>query len=195
VVLLPGSRADEISRHLPLFLGVAGKLAAERRDLTWAVVTAPGMDDSVEACLRGASGFEVRAVHDPDYAIRALAALALTASGTSTLELGLLGVPEIVAYRGNWLNGMIARRLVRVPHVGLVNLILGRREVPELLQAAASPRALVDLSRRLLRGREAMVRARICARELRTALEPPRPPSASAVVAQDLLSDLAGFAG
>lgn len=192
VALLPGSRGEEVRRHLPVFLAAARAVAARRRDVQWAAVAAPGLAGAVRS-LAGA-GSLVRVVSDPGYAVRAAAGLAWTASGTSTLELGLLGVPQIVTYRGNWLNWMIARRLVRVPYVSLVNLILGRRAVPEYLQGAMRPDALAAETFRALRTGAAAARSRDIRRELERLLSPGRE-SASETVARAIIEDVRGSAG
>ena len=75
---------------------------------------------------------------------------ALVASGTATLEAGLIGTPMVIAYRVNRLTAWLARRLLRVPHVGLINIVAGRQVVPELLQEAVSPRALAAMALRVL---------------------------------------------
>jgi lipid-A-disaccharide synthase len=76
---------------------------------------------------------------------------ALTKSGTSTLELALAGVPMAVTYRVNPISAAIARRLIRVPYVAMVNLLAGRALAPELLQKDCNPRALADTVLGLLR--------------------------------------------
>jgi len=181
IVLLPGSRAEEVARHLPVFLKAARVVAAQHQELQWAVIVAPGSEEFVR------TEPHIHVVRDPNYAIRAGARLAWTASGTSTLELGLLGVPQIVVYRGNWFNWMIARRLVRVPYVSLVNLILNRPAVPEYLQGALTPGALVAATRRRLSSSAARRQARRDARELHRCLGSKR---ATRLVAQAILDDL-----
>jgi lipid-A-disaccharide synthase len=80
----------------------------------------------------------------------AAAGAALTKSGTSTLELALAGVPMAVTYRVNPLSAALARRLIRVPHVAMVNLLAGRELVPELLQQGCRPDRLRAVLRSLL---------------------------------------------
>ena len=81
----------------------------------------------------------------------AAAGAALTKSGTSTLELALAGVPMAVAYRVNPLSAALARRMIKVPHVAMVNLLAGREVVPELLQANCTAETLSRTTLRLLR--------------------------------------------
>jgi lipid-A-disaccharide synthase len=79
----------------------------------------------------------------------AAASAALTKSGTSTLELALAGVPMAVTYRVNPITAAIARRLIRVPYVAMVNLLAGRAVVPELLQQDCAPARLAEVVARL----------------------------------------------
>jgi lipid-A-disaccharide synthase len=187
-VLLPGSRPSEVDRILPVLLGAAARAARRAPRLAWVVVAAPGVAERVRAAvaLRAGDGETpaVAVAEDPAFALRATAAFAWTASGTASLELGLLGVPQAVVYRGAPLNWWIARRLVRVPHVSLVNLVLGRRAVPELLQGAATAEAVAATAPRLARGRAA---ARRIAAELRARLGRP---GAASRVARAILADV-----
>jgi lipid-A-disaccharide synthase len=88
----------------------------------------------------------------PAEIVAAAADVALTKSGTTTLELALAGTPHVVAYRMHPLSWAVARATVRVPWVGLVNLILGRPAVPELLQDGATPAALAEAMETILSG-------------------------------------------
>lgn len=135
LLLLPGSRGSEWRRHLDLVVAAADRL---RRELPLRPVLgrAPGMPDVVLP-----DWLTIRDVHGPD-AFRD-AALALAASGTVNLELGALGVPQVVFYRTHAVTAAIGRRLVRLPFVNPLNINAGRAVVPELLQEAASVDALV----------------------------------------------------
>ncbi|HEY7218179.1 MAG TPA: lipid-A-disaccharide synthase, partial [Candidatus Binatia bacterium] len=76
--------------------------------------------------------------------------LAWTASGTATIEIALLGTPMIIVYRMSWLTSVVARWLVRVDHMGMVNLVANERLVPELFQRDVNPERLAAETRRLL---------------------------------------------
>jgi len=134
------------------------------------LVEAPGMTAAID---------EVLAAHGPDPRLRRVAderrrhahascGMAWTASGTATLECAVLGVPMIVGYRLRALSAFVARRLVRVPHVALANLIAGQRAAPELLQRDWNPELLVSTTRRLLAGGAASQREAL--REVRRRL-------------------------
>ncbi|KAB2963060.1 MAG: lipid-A-disaccharide synthase, partial [Thermoanaerobaculia bacterium] len=141
LALLPGSRRSEVEALLPVLLDAAGRIGAEL-PVEIALVEAPGLAPGlIDRHLRGA-GIDVRRVTERRFEEVADSHLALCASGTATLEIGLLGTPMIVCYRLSAWTYALARALVRVPHVSLVNLVLGRRAVPELIQRDATPEGI-----------------------------------------------------
>ncbi|MGK7313478.1 MAG: lipid-A-disaccharide synthase, partial [Candidatus Longimicrobiales bacterium M2_2A_002] len=137
LALFPGSRAQEVDRHLEPFCQAAERVVEAR----WHVqpVVARSTDMAVEAY--GEAPF---AVTDDGRSLLAHAHAALVKSGTTTLETALAGVPMVIAYRTHPLTFWLAQRLVDVDHIGLANLVAGRRIAPELLQDAATPRALAE---------------------------------------------------
>ena len=135
--LFPGSRRQEVERMLGPFLDAATRLRRGRPDLEVWVARAPDLPASLFPSER------VDRVVPAEQALEASRA-ALTKSGTVTLQLALAGVPMVVAHQVNPLTYRLARWLVRVDHVALVNLVAGRRLVPELLQDRASPRRMAD---------------------------------------------------
>ena len=151
LALLPGSRAMEVRQLLPTMIEGLRRLPSSVVDDA-VLVQAPGMAAAVEEVLAG-TGADARLRRVGGRERRhALAAsrLAWTASGTATLECALLDVPPVVGYRLQPLSFLLARMLVRVPHVALVNLIAGRRAVPELMQGEWNPDQLVEVTRRML---------------------------------------------
>jgi lipid-A-disaccharide synthase len=170
IALLPGSRSSEVEVLLPVMLRSVRRLAAEVPVLA-RVVQAPTIprrriEEAVEL-----SGLPVQVVADRDY-YRTVADshFALCASGTATLEVGLLGTPMAVLYRlGGW-TYLMGRLLVRLPHVSLVNLVLGRGVVPELLQSRAEPAMVCRTLLELLRDPQAIAEMRRGLGELRSRL-------------------------
>jgi lipid-A-disaccharide synthase len=154
VALLPGSRLSEVEALLPTLLAAVGKLAG-RLPIEARIIRAPTvprelLDKAVEL-----SGLTVAIVESDRFAAVADSHLALCASGTATLEVGLLGTPMVVVYRlASW-TYLLARLLVRLPNVALVNLVLGRRVVPELIQGQANPERIAAEAARLLTDAEA----------------------------------------
>jgi len=142
VLVLPGSRGGEIRRHLATF-GAAIGLMQRTGAIELVLPTVPHLADRVHHDTR-AWPVVPRIVVEPaqKWAEFRRARAALAASGTVTLELGLAGVPTVLAYKVAIVEELIARALVKVPMVGLANLILGERIMPELLQRHATPENL-----------------------------------------------------
>jgi lipid-A-disaccharide synthase len=143
VILMPGSRPSEAGRLLPVYGQTVALLAARFPNL---VPVVPAAGAVAQAVARAAADWPIKPLVVSEIAGKhdafAAASAALTKSGTSTLELALAAVPMAVTYRVNALTAMIARRLIRVPHVAMVNLLAGREVVPELLQENCSPERL-----------------------------------------------------
>jgi len=135
LAVLPGSRAQEVERHLEPFVGAARAVQAARPDVQPVLARATSV---AEARLAG-TGLPVTT---DTRALQRHARAALVKSGTSTLETALEGTPFVVAYRTHPLTFALARRLIRVPHVALANLVAGEGVVPELLQGEATPERL-----------------------------------------------------
>lgn len=140
--LFPGSRAQEVERILPPLGEAARRLCRRRPELEVLVARAP---DLPRGLFEGGPG----RLAPPDEVTQAARA-ALSKSGTVTLQLALAGVPMVVGYRVNPLTFLLARRLVRVDHVALVNLVAGRELVPELIQGELTPDRLVRAADPLL---------------------------------------------
>jgi lipid-A-disaccharide synthase len=138
--LLPGSRPQELRAHAPVMAAAARRLCAERPGLVAALALAPGLGR--EATALGGALAGVRVLAGRARAIQAHAACCAVASGTATLETALFGTPEAIVYRTGWLNYAIARRVIRLPHIGLPNIIAGRAVAPELIQGDLTPERL-----------------------------------------------------
>ncbi|MBL7749767.1 MAG: lipid-A-disaccharide synthase [Chitinophagaceae bacterium] len=129
IALLPGSRKQEILKKLPVMLEVTRFYPSYR----FVVAKAPGLDPSFyEDMLRPFAN--VYAVANATYALLNKSKAALVTSGTATLETALFGVPEVVCYKGSYLSYQIGKRLVKVKFISLVNLIMDKLVVKELIQ-------------------------------------------------------------
>ncbi len=149
IALLPGSRHGEVSRHLPVMRDAAVRLA-EERGIQFFCVCASTIDAAEVAATLEHPTIRVPVVTSDRYEAIHAADLVWAASGTATLETALLGRPMIIVYRVSWLTFMIARWLVRVDHIGMVNLIAGERLVPELVQNDVNAARIAAESRILL---------------------------------------------
>ena len=149
--LLPGSRAAEIRRHLPLLLEAAGRVRAEESG----VAVLLGLSDTadrpaVEAAVARA-GVPVQVIQGRTHEVMRAADFLLAVSGTVTLEAAILETPMLITYRLGPLSYWLARLLIRVPFVGLPNLVAGQGIVPELLQRDATPERLAATALEILR--------------------------------------------
>jgi lipid-A-disaccharide synthase len=152
VGLLPGSRTRELEANLPPMFEAARLLGPGYEYL---LPVAPTLKDSqVQAFAAKAKGVSVRVVHDARAVLQHTRA-SVVASGTATVEAALIGNPFLVVYRVSRITYAVAQRVVRVAHVGMVNLIAGRRIVPELIQDDFAASKVVERLRPLLENEEA----------------------------------------
>ena len=146
VALLPGSRRQELRRLLPTMLAAFQRIWQRLPQAQGIIPVAPTLAmDEVQQMLthypipmtviRGQSQTALRAAH-----------FALVTSGTATLEAGLIGTPMVVVYKMHPVTAWLARRVLCIPYIGLVNIVAGRPVVPELLQEALCPQTLAALA-------------------------------------------------
>jgi lipid-A-disaccharide synthase len=152
VGLLPGSRARELQANLPPMLGAAELLGPGYDYLLPMAATLK--ESQVQVLARQAQGIAVHVVHDAR-AVLQHARASVVASGTATVEAALIGNPFVVVYRVSPITYAVAQRVVRVDHVGMVNLIAGRRIVPELIQHDFTASKVVEQLRPLLENEQA----------------------------------------
>jgi lipid-A-disaccharide synthase len=139
VALLPGSRTKEIANLLPDMLKAASILRSTFGDLQFVLPVAPTLDREVVKAHTEQCGLPVRIVDGGAYDALRAADAAIVTSGTATLETALMAVPMVIVYRMSRLSFLIAKLFIDVAHVGLVNIVAGKRVVPELLQEAVTP--------------------------------------------------------
>lgn len=169
VSLLPGSRLQEIEHHLAPLLEAARELEDSIDGLEFAVVSVPEYRLLIEREISG-KGLAYPVVSEHKYDAIAASDLALTCSGTVTLEAALLGTPMIVIYRLSFLSWLLGRLVVRVPYISLANLVAGERAVPELIQSGVTREGLVRESTRILNDNEASKEMRRRLGEVRSKL-------------------------
>ena len=150
LVLLPGSRRGEVSRLLPVLEAAAHALARRYPGLRVALPTTATVRDTVNAAVARWSMPVIVVGREEKYDAFAAGDVALAASGTVALELALAGLPAVVAYRVNRLTHALLKRIVKVRYAHLLNLVLGREAVPELLQENCTPERLAAAAARLL---------------------------------------------
>lgn len=129
IALLPGSRAQEVAKKLPVMLEASRHFP----DYRFIIAKAPSLDDNFYESLTEPYK-NVRSIRHKTYPLLLQAKAALVTSGTATLETALFGVPQVVCYKGSNISYQIAKRLIKVKFISLVNLIMDREVVKELIQ-------------------------------------------------------------
>jgi lipid-A-disaccharide synthase len=186
LALLPGSRPREVAFHMPVLAEAAAALGRRLPALQCCAAVAPGIDpgglDRWRARLPA-----LKVVAGRTYDLLATCTAAVVASGTATVEAALLGAPMVVVYRLSALTYLLGRPLVSVPHVAMANLIVGRRVVPELIQADFTAPAVVSHVEPLLLDPSRRERMRADLGAVRTALGGPGASWRAAKVVADVL--------
>jgi lipid-A-disaccharide synthase len=159
VAVLPGSRPNEVSRILPDLIASAGPIRARIPDAQFVVARAPDLPDRLfEPVKRIATAIAV--VEGDTDTVLASADVALTASGTATVQTALHDTPMVIVYRLSPMTYRLGKRLVNVSTVGMVNLIAGELVVPELIQDAFTPDAVAREAISMLTDRARVARIR-----------------------------------
>lgn len=144
VGILPGSRRQEIALILPQMLEMTKRF----RDVRFILAEAPSIPAQFYDTF--CDGYTVERVRNQTYELLSKAHAAMVASGTASLETALFGVPQVICYKGNPVSFAIARRIVKIPYIGLPNLILDKPVVRELIQHDFTPDKLAQELDRLL---------------------------------------------
>jgi lipid-A-disaccharide synthase len=174
VTLLPGSRRSEIERHYSLIMDACERLsrkAQNRGAIQFVLAAAPALGRELFAPYER-PGVSVTRVESATYDALAAADCAIVASGTATVEAALLGTPMVVVYRVSPTSAFVLKRLVRSPFIAMVNLIAGRRVVPELIQDQFTSAAVEQEVRKLLESPAARDELTTGLAEVRTKLGP-----------------------
>ncbi|MGL4598436.1 MAG: lipid-A-disaccharide synthase [Bacteroidia bacterium] len=146
IAVLPGSRKQEVSTKLPVMLACAAHFPEYR----FIIAGAPSLPETYYREIMGQSTMEI--VHNRTYGLLQMAHAALVTSGTATLETALFNVPEVVCYKANTISYHIAKRLVKVKFISLVNLILDREVVRELIQDEMNEKQMTEELRAIVSG-------------------------------------------
>ncbi|MCB9361585.1 MAG: lipid-A-disaccharide synthase [Flavobacteriales bacterium] len=143
IALLPGSRKQEISKMLPILLSITNKFT----EYQFVIAGAPSQDKSVYETFLDKN---VSIIENKTYQLLEQSSAALVTSGTATLETALFNVPQVVCYKGNKISFLIAKAIVKVKYISLVNLIMDNEVVTELIQDKLTTKNLVKELEKLL---------------------------------------------
>ena len=187
VGLFPGSRKQEIRRHLPVLLETAKLLRRFQPELKFILAEAPGVPTRLyDKLLQGAAGI-VRAF-GVSHAILAHANASMVKSGSTTVEAAYFGNPFVVFYKTSPLSYAIGRRMVNVPFIAMANLLAGERAVPELIQSEVTADNLVGALMPLLTVPQEIEACRVRLRKVRESLGQPGAAKRVVDIAEQLLN-------
>ncbi len=144
IALLPGSRKEEVTNLLPLMIKAAEGLRSRYEHLKCLLPRASTIPSELIEGLLKKSSLDVQVIQGDVYRVLKACDMALVASGTATLEAAILEAPMVIVYRVSFFSYWIGRMVIRVPFIGLVNLVAGEEVVPELIQGDLTPERLAQ---------------------------------------------------
>ncbi len=183
VGLLPGSRVSEVEMLLPVLLEAAAQLVVAEPGTKFILAQASSIDNNLIQTLLEHSPVPVRVAHDQASEVMALSDVLFIASGTATLQAAVVGTPMVLLYKTSPVTYRLARWLINVKWIGLVNLVAGRSIVPELIQDEATAERLCQEVLHLLRDASAYNDMKENLRLVRQSLGEPGASSRAAQVA------------
>lgn len=154
ISLLPGSRKNEVNKILPIMLDSAKSIYKELPHVQFLLLSSPNVDISTYNDFMKNYNLPIRMLDRQHYNAIANSDLALIASGTATLEAAILSTPMIIVYKVSFLTWAYAKLLIKIPYIGLVNVVARKRIVPEYIQFKARPQLISKEAVELLKNKE-----------------------------------------
>lgn len=150
--LVPGSREKEITNHLPVMLKAASMIHKNNKKIELSYAMAPGLDQGniLKIIRENADDLKIEIVTDGIEKVLKKSTLVIAGSGTATLQTALFGVPMIIIYKMSGITYMLAKALIKIENISLVNLIAGEKIVPELIQEKAVPESIAAEAEKIL---------------------------------------------
>ena len=144
IALLPGSRKQEIENILPIMLKTSLLINKKIKDTQFVLAKSPQLDLDIYERIISRANIELKIIEGKTYDCLNIADFCLVASGTATLETAIMQRPFVVIYKMNLLNYLLYRPQVKVPYIGMVNIVAGRKIVPEFIQFKAHPKKISE---------------------------------------------------
>lgn len=138
IALLPGSREKEIERHLPVMLKACERIKAGLTDVEFIISRIKELDNSIYNKIISSSRIKPHSLENRPYEIMDIADIVIASSGSATLETAIMEKPMVIIYKTSFITWFLARNMIKIPDIGLVNVVAGKRIVPELVQFRAT---------------------------------------------------------
>lgn len=187
VGLLPGSRKNEVDSLLEIMVQAAARIKQEIKDCQFIIPVADSIDPEYIRGKLHPNPLDIKTVTGCSYDVMNCCDFLVVASGSATLEAGLIGCPMVIVYKVNPLTYWMVKLLVKVDHFGLVNLIAGERVVPELIQGEATAGNIVREALRALKDPDYSQAVRLKLSRIRESLGTP---GVSKRIAESIVRDL-----
>ncbi|MCQ9207783.1 MAG: lipid-A-disaccharide synthase [Omnitrophica bacterium] len=168
--LMPGSRRIEVERILPILLKSAKIIRQKLPQVQFALLKAPGLADNIFQAKIKKFDLPVVLCENQTYEFLNSCDFALVASGTATLETAIMQTPMAIVYNVSFLNWLIARMLIRLPFIGLVNVVAGKKIIPEFIQFQARPKSIAGCVLETLGSQEKLAKIKAELEKVRASL-------------------------
>lgn len=185
--LMPGSRKTEIEKILPVFLESARIINQRLSRVQFALLKAPGLAYEIYKPRLKKYEFSVALCENQTYNFLNICDFVLVASGTATLEAAIMQKPMVIAYKVSFLNWLIARYLIKLPFIGLVNVVAGRKIIPEFIQYRAKSGLIAKEALKILNNQERLSKIRLQLENVRNSLGSPGASQRAAKIISDLV--------
>ena len=180
--IVPGSRQAEVNTILPILLETAALIKAKIPQAQFSVLKSPQLGRENYLAQIKKAGLPVVLCENQTYDFLNSCDFVLAASGTATLETAIMQKPMVIVYKVSWLNWLIARMLIRLPFIGLVNVVAGRKIVPEFIQFQARAPLIAQTVCRIMESPAALTKVKVALQNLRKELGDPGASQRAAVV-------------
>lgn len=188
--IMPGSRRGEIERILPILLQSAKIIKDSIPQIQFALLKAPQLSKEYYESKIKIPGIPVTLCANQTCDFLNLCDFVLVASGTATLETAIMQRPMLIVYKVSFLNWLIAKQLIRLPYIGLVNVVAGRKIVQEFVQFQAQPRLIAQAALGILENREKLVQMQDELKKVRESLGTPGASQRAAEIILDFVQQL-----
>ncbi|MFA5088000.1 MAG: lipid-A-disaccharide synthase [Candidatus Omnitrophota bacterium] len=185
--LLPGSRQKEVSNLLPVMLDAAAILHKENPKIQFLLIKAPTIESRTIERHIASSLLPIKIIQDQHHIYSGIQAcdICMVASGTATLETAILNKPMVVVYKTSLLTWILAKLFIKIPHIGLVNVVAGRKIVPECIQFEANGKKIAEELKKIFTDEIGIAEIKSQLERVKSALGPP---GASKRAAEKVLS-------
>jgi len=146
IAIMPGSRTKEVERHLPVMLKACEIIKENFPDSEFILSKRKELDKSIYNKIINRSNVKPHSIENRPYEIMEIADLVIVSSGSATLETAIMQKPMVIIYKTSLITWFLARNIIKIPDIGLVNVVAGKRIVPELIQFQASPKNIAEES-------------------------------------------------